>query len=249
MVQDILSSMDSDEVNSISDTTESLQIANIIKTTYRDLVTELELPDEYTLFQLSSSGDSDKPVTMTIPNGIVNCEWIKYNKVSTTDTRQQFREITYLPKEEFLVLVNSYNSSATNTIQFTLTESGVDFELLVHNDKAPEYYTTFDERTIVFNSYNVSVDSTLQSSKTICYGKKDFSFTLEDTFVPFTEKRYESLLFNASKALAFAELKQMTNNKAEKAERRGRIKTQSSKHAVPHGRSAYDQIHGYGRRN
>jgi hypothetical protein len=38
MTQDILSDMDSDEVNSINDSVESLQVAQIIKTTYFNIV-------------------------------------------------------------------------------------------------------------------------------------------------------------------------------------------------------------------
>lgn len=49
-VQDILSSMDSDEVNSISDTVESMQVATILKNCYEELVANIELPEEYTLF-------------------------------------------------------------------------------------------------------------------------------------------------------------------------------------------------------
>lgn len=239
--------MDSDEVNSISDTTESIQVATILENVYNDLVTEIELPDEYLPFQLDTTG-VDTPVTMTIPNDIVNMEWVKYNKVSTTETVQNFEEIKYLPNKEFLEYVSAFNESDDNVATYTLTYGTMHFDLMYKTDVNPTYYTTFDQRTIVFDSLDTAVETTLQSSKTFCYGKKDYVFVQDDTFVPFTEKKYESLLFNTAKATAFAELKQMTNMKAEKTERRARIKTQSSKYAVPHGQSAYDKIQGYGRR-
>jgi len=248
IVQDILSAMDSDEVNSISDTTESLQVATIVKNAYNDILTEIELPTEYTLFKLDSSGNPAKPVQMSIPDNIDNIEWIKYNKVTVEDTTQQFKEIEFLPKENFLRMVHGFNSDDDNIASFNYTMDGVDFPILYRTDINPQYYTSFNDRDVVFDAILIDVDTTLQSTKTMCYGKKTSVFTMSDSFVPFTEDKYSSFLFNSAKALAFAELKQMTNAKAEKAERRARIKTQSSKRAVPYARPQYDYISGYGRR-
>lgn len=248
-VQDILSSMDSDEVNSISDTTEAQSVATIVKNVYEDLLTEIELPSQYTLFQLGSSGDILKPNQMVLPDSIENMNWVKYNKVTLEDTAQNYVDIKFYPKEEYLRVVNSYLSTDSNVITSNVTIDAIPFPLLCLNDRNPEFYTTFDERTLVFNAYLADTETTLQSSKTIAYGKKSSAFELVDTFVPFTEQKYQSLLFNAAKATAWAELKQTTNNKAEKAEKRARIKTQSSKLAVEHNKAAYDFIAGYGRRN
>lgn len=247
-VQDILSSMDSDEVNSINDTTEALSVATILKNVYEDLLTEIELPSQYTLFQLGSSGDVAKPNQMSIPDSIENIDWLKYNKVTLTDTAQNYEAVKFYPKDEYLRVVNSYLSTDSNVITSNVTVDSISFPLLCLNDRNPEFYTTFDERTLVFNSYLAEAETTLQSSKTLCYGRKASSFELTDTFVPFTEQKYQSLLFNAAKATAWAELKQTTNNKAEKAEKRARIRTQSSKRAVEHNKAAYDFVHGYGRR-
>lgn len=247
-VQDILSSMDSDEVNSIGDTVESMQVATIVKNCYEEIIAHIELPEEYTLFHLDPSNNADKPVEMHIPSNISNIEWIKYDKITTDLNYQQLIQIQYLPKEDFLVLVNSYNEANTNVLKYTLETEGGNFELLCLNDKHPNYFTTFDNNTVVFNSYDNTMDTTLQSVKTLCYGKKNFDFQMSDNYIPFNEKRYEPLLFNASKAQAFADLKQISNMKAEAAEKRGRIKIQSDKYSVPFGRPAYDNIKGYGRR-
>lgn len=246
-VQDILSSMDSDEVNSINDTTEAQSVATILKNVYQDILTEIELPTQYTLFQLSSV-DPSKPNQLSMPTSIENIDWIKYNRVSTEVPQQDYTVVKFLPKEEFLRIVNSYVDTDTNVETSTVSVSGFDFPLLCLNDRAPEYYTSFDDHLLVFNAYDSSVDTALQPSKTLCYGKKTFSFEMSDDFIPFSEQKYESLLFNAAKATAWAELKQTTNNKAEKAEKRARIKTQPAKLAIEHGKAAYDYIPGYGRR-
>lgn len=248
IVQDILSAMDSDEVNSINDTTEAQQVATIVKRCYYDILSEIELPDEYRVFNLDASGDVTLPVVMTLPNTIENVEWVKYNKVSTTDVNQKFIQIPFYPKEEFLRVVQSYPSSDSTVESFTLDVENGTVDLLYLTDRSPEFYTTFDNRTLVFNAIDTDVDTTLQSSKTLCYGKLSPSFELDDSYVPFRDTKYESFLFNAAKATAFAELKQITNAKAEKAERRARIKTQPSKRAVEHDWPWYSQHTGYGRR-
>lgn len=78
MTQDILSSMSADEVNSISDTSESLQVANIIKQKYFDLINRVPLPEHEQMVQLNPSLDSTAPVLMYIPDGIADLKWLKY---------------------------------------------------------------------------------------------------------------------------------------------------------------------------
>lgn len=241
--------MDSDEVNSVGDTIEAQQVANIVKNCYYDILTEIELPDEYTLFSLDASTDPGEPVVMGLPDNIENVDWIKYNKIDpSVSNYQQFERITYLPIDEFLRIVQSYVTTETNIGSFVFPIEGATVDLLYYTDRAPEYYTTFDNRKVVFNALNTDFDVTLQSSKTLCYGKKTPAFEVSDGFIPFKDSKYESLLFNMSKATAFAELKQTVHAKAEKAERRARIKTQSSKHSVEHEWPWYNQIQGYGRR-
>jgi len=67
LVQNILSSMDSDEVNSIVDTVEAQQVVAIVKTVYNDILTRGELNVQKTLFNLDASTISTKPVLMTKP--------------------------------------------------------------------------------------------------------------------------------------------------------------------------------------
>ena len=53
LVQRILESMDSDEVDSISDTVESLAVANSGKECYFDIISNLDLPEKVDIFQLT----------------------------------------------------------------------------------------------------------------------------------------------------------------------------------------------------
>ena len=54
MVQDILSDMNSDEVNSINDTIEAQQVAQIINTTYFEIISSRDWPHLETLFQFNA---------------------------------------------------------------------------------------------------------------------------------------------------------------------------------------------------
>lgn len=78
LTQTILSSLNSDEVNSIGDTTESMMIANLLKTTYFNIITRAGLPDQNTLFQLTPSTNPSIPVVMTKPDNISKLVWLKY---------------------------------------------------------------------------------------------------------------------------------------------------------------------------
>src|SRR5882757_803134 len=86
--QNILSALSSDEVNSISDTTESMQVAEILKTTYYNIISRTEFTSHRQLIQLDPSLDANNPVLMFVPQGIGRIEWLKYfnsNIFSGTD--------------------------------------------------------------------------------------------------------------------------------------------------------------------
>ena len=48
----------------------------------------------------------------------------------------------------------------------------------------PDYYTSFDDRYLCFDSYDSSIDTTLQTSKTMVLGVKLPSFTMVDGATP-----------------------------------------------------------------
>lgn len=282
MTQDILSAMDSDEVNSIDDTVESQQVARIIKNCYNDIISNIDLPDDFTLVQLDPSIDVSKPTVMYIPASVENIEWVRYNKqgpASTSSTAteswtspdgittyygqseatfggsgstgadfQQFTVIPFMHREQFLDMVLAFNNSESNIVTYSVNAGGGNVPLLCRNDKGPDYWTIFDNHTIVFDSYDNTVDDTLQASKTMCYGKLARTFQTLDTWIIPLDSKYTSLLFNEAKATCFAELKQSPSPRAEKMARLARIKTQKQKKAGPYNEPATDDTPGYGRR-
>lgn len=210
MTQDILSDMESDEVNSINDTVEALQVANIIKSTYTSIIDSKEWPWLNTLFKLESSTDSTKPTHMKIPENIIQVKNIKYDIAKSTDIKTKYTELSYKTPEEFLNIVDIRDSSVTNILVVN-----DETPLNIHNHISPTYYTSFDDKYIVFDSYDSTVDNILQSSKTKCFGTRSGTLTFLDDTIPDLPVQMFSYLLNEAKSTCFSVIKQMANNKAE----------------------------------
>lgn len=250
LVQRVLESMDSDEVNSYDDTVESRAVANIIKETYFDIVSRLDLPEHHSLFELEASGTSTKPTLMYLPSTCLRLEWVKYNYIEEEEdeTSPNFKTVKFLPLEEFLermYLLNTDTMDNVGTFSHTVGSDTLDF--LYENDKMPEYYTTFDDYTLVFDSYDVVEDTTLVKNKSLAFGLLAPTFTLSNNFTPDLDSKQFQLLLNESKALAHAELKQAQHAKAEQKARRLLIKSQKDKQSVG-GFSFFDRLPNYGRK-
>jgi len=212
MTQDILSDMDSDEVNSINDSVESLQVAQIIKTTYYNIIDGRDYDFLYELFQLDASGTSSRPTHMKLPENIIDLKYIKYNCKTLTDTKDKYLKIKYLMPEDFMEVVDKRDSSKSNV---TVVTDPTGISINVMKDKAPEYFTSFDDENLVFDSYDSEIDSTLTNTKTQCHGKRSVAFTLSDSFTPDLPVQMFSYLLAEAKSTSFVTLKQMANAKAE----------------------------------
>lgn len=249
MTQNILAAMDGDEVNSFDETAESAQVAQLIRQTYYDIITGKRIPEHYTLFQLEASGDPDLPVIMYKPDDVQTIEWLKYNKILDGDTAPDWQDVPFVPLDEFLRMTYLLNEDDDEVASLTLVMDNADeIELLYRNDKAPDVWTTFNDSTIIFDSYDSDVDSTLQRAKTTVYGQMIQTFTMDDDFVPNLDENLFSLLLNEAKVVCFADLKQAQNATAEKRSRKALIATQKQKRNVDSNRSFFSDLPNYGRR-
>jgi|TARA_R110000803_G_scaffold59452_2_gene118048 hypothetical protein len=212
MTQDILSDMDSDEVNSINTTPESLQVAQIIKTSYYNIVDGTDYPFLYELFRMNTSGTSDRPTHMTLPDTVVDLKWIKYNTKKLAGDKDLYKSVVYKTPEDFMQIVDQRDSTDTN-IKVVTDSTGISIN--VFKNKQPQCFTSFDDESLVFDSYLSSLETNLQNSKTQCWGKRSVAFTLSDTFIPDIPVQLFSYLLAEAKSTAFVVLKQMANPKAE----------------------------------
>lgn len=246
MVKLTLSSLDSDEVNSINDTVESTQVANLIKSVYYDLAVDLQLDEHETLLELEPSNDVLKPTLMTVPTGVTKLNWIKYNNKTDAATNPDYRDVTYMDFESFHRMQSALRDQTDNVGVMNISQNGETFELMYRSDKHPRYYTTLDDHSLYFDSYYSLDDDTLQKSKTMAHGHKYSVFTLSDSFVPDLNPQHFSLLINTVKERAFNELKQIDNRNATKEARRQKIIGQKRRRIVPNI-SELDKVNRYGR--
>jgi len=246
MTQNILSALNSDEVNSISDTPESLQVAETIKTTFYNIMSRSSAPLQEELFQLDPSGDITQPVLMYRPDHISKMEWIKYFDNSAPPDSVQYKYVTILPIRQFIDMVDSFNPQQTDTDTFTFTANGKSFTFNYKNNKQPQFCTVIQNFYAIFDGYDQAIDSTLQANKTMCWGEVLPLWQMVDSFIPALDEQQFPLLLNEAKALAFLELKQMTHPKAELEIKRqwGTLQKDKSLTDRP---SYFDQLANFGR--
>lgn len=220
VVKDVLNDMDADFVNSINETVEAAQVAQIAKTCYNEMISNREWPHLKQLSQLEASGTLAKPTHMRLPDGVKKLEWVKYDKMKENETRLRYEDVKYLYPDEFLEITNSRNSDNANVVKV------VDFSgttLLIFDNAAPTYWTSFDDEWIVFDSYNVALDDTLKKAKTQIYLVKEPVWVEADDAIPDLPEEAFAAYIEEVKSTAFLALKQMANQKAEqKAARQNR---------------------------
>jgi hypothetical protein len=212
IVQDILSDMDSDEVNSIDDTIEAQQVAQIIETCYYEMLGNRNWPHLRKVIQLESSIDLAKPNYMKLPENLKELSFFKYETQKTDETKITLSDVLYKQPHDFLHYISHRNSDNDNII--VVTDFGGS-KLLVQNDKAPNYWTSFDDTYIVTDSYDAAVDDTLKTDKSQALAYIIPEFERINEFVPDLPIDAFPALIEEAKSTAFFVLKQMANTKAE----------------------------------
>ena len=231
MVQDIMVAMDADAVNTVTETDESSSVADLIKTTFYDLVVNRTIPEHKELYELDALADSTRPAMMEVPSTVETIEWIKYDKrTGASDTRLRWEDVVYKTPRDMLELLNSRDSTDTTTVVNMPSKNTTSIDLLVKNDANPQWWTMFDDRYVVFDAYDAAVESTLQAAKTQCYGIKEPTWTKSDAFTPDIDIDMFPLLLSISKAVALATLKSSQNPTVSGAARSHLIRNQANKH-------------------
>jgi len=79
MTQNILSAMDSDPVSSIDETVESVQVADLVKEAFFEIISQRDWPFLFQLVQLTGLGDTSNPTKMMMSD-----TWNKVSGLNTT---------------------------------------------------------------------------------------------------------------------------------------------------------------------
>lgn len=218
MVQTILSAIDADEVNSIDDTVEATQVATILKEAYFAMSSNRDWSGQKRLIQFDHSGTPDKPTHLKSPESIKELHLFQYDSAKKTGTLEM-REVCYKYPDEFL-RISSHRGINTPHTKVVRDFGGT--PLVIITNKPPSYWTTFDDTYIVCDSYDSEVDDALKASKTQLHVTKFADWEMVDDFVPDMPSEAFSSLIAEAKSVAFVEVKQVANQKAEQEATRQR---------------------------
>lgn len=224
IVQDILSDTDGEDVNAIGETAESTQAAKVVETVYNNLVNNRTIPEHSQFFQLVALADSTRPTHFEFPVNMQEISSIKYDK--SDDGTFEYREVTFMDPMDFIDKADRRTSDYVS-----VEDKNAAVKIRVGNTAFPSYWTTFDDKYVVMDSYKATVDNTLQSSKSRGYGVILPTFTISDSFTPDVDANYFPLLIQESKAMFMSLFHGGTDPKVEQSARRNRYNLANNLHA------------------
>ena len=226
LVQKVLVSINGDEVSSISDTVEAMSVANIIEDVYFNLITNTVIPEHRKLLKVEGLSSVTYPNYMKLPTSVARISSFRYDRTTDSSTETEYHEVKYVDPEVFLQRIIGRTQSDSDVDVIT-DHSGV--KLLIQTTKDPDFWTSFNDEHMVFDSYNSDEDSTLQESKSMAFGYEIPTFTLSDSFTPDIDENMFPMLLNEAKSWAHLELRQQPHGKAEQQSRRQRVTMQNDK--------------------
>ena len=164
------------------------------------------------ILNLTASTDNLFPTYMSIDEDVKEMISIFYDKRKDGETRLRYEEVLWKDPDDFLRYVNKRDSTSADVVT-VIDPSGV--KLLIQTNKAPSFYTSFDDTGLVFDSYDSEVDSTLQASKTQARAYIMPDFELTDDYIPDLPREAFVALIEEAKSKAQLKLKQMQDIKSE----------------------------------
>jgi hypothetical protein len=224
VVQSILSDMDSENVNSLSDTVEAQQIASVVEDTYFNIIAARDIPEHNKLIPLVSLSDNARPTHFTYPARTKELIRLDYN--IGTASSQDYREIVYVSPLEFIDRMSETDLKVTTVDQ--------SMELFVGNDTDPSYYTSFNDNHIIMNSYDVSVEAHLASNKTRAFCSIYPTFSQTDSFAIDLDQTLMPLLLAEAKSTCMSLFKGSSDPKVEQSARRLKSYVQNDQYKSNH---------------
>lgn len=219
IVQKILNDIDGDEVNSIDDTIESSQIASIVESTYDAMMSRRNWPHTRKLIKVLASGDINLPTHMTLQDSIKEISLVYYNKAKLIHgARRINEEVTYLEPDDFLRVISRRDNTQPNYM--TVVDPSSLTEMTIKTDTAPTYFTSFDDKVLIFDSYDSQVDTTLQNSKVQVYAYTMPVWVRDDNAIPDLPEAAFSALIEEATSSAAVKVRQQPDQKAEQESQR-----------------------------
>lgn len=144
-------------------------------------------------------GLSRYPSYLMIPNDIAEISNFKYD-ITGSDNRLKMKELQYLPPEQFLTNQQTLNTSLPNVV--TIKDMYDEIEIPVKTDSHPTYWTSFDNKHIICDSFLASDDPYgLDQDKTQVMATVTPKWIESDTFIPdMPPQLFPMLLYEAAEA-------------------------------------------------
>lgn len=156
-------------------------------------------------------------------------------------TTNHYTELHYLDPEDFIRRVTVYSDQHPNIAVKDVSSNAT---FWIKTNDGPRFWTTFDNKHIIFDGYNSNIDSTLQESKSVAWGEVIPEWRMEDDFVPELDASLFSLLLAEAKKACFINMKQVANANEENRARRQLTRWQNDKYRAGQRKDYPD----YGRR-
>jgi len=211
VVQSILSDMDSEDINSISDSIEAQQIASVVEDTYYNIIAAREIPEHNKLMSLVAAADATKPTHFKYPSNTKHIERIEYNIGTAAD--KDFRVIEFVDPVAFLDRMDEEEGLLVETYSDSI-------DIFVSTNEGPSYYTSFDDEYLIMNSYDASLENTLQNSKVRAFGSTYPTFSQTDAHTIDLDNTMMPYLLAEAKSACFSLFKGGSDPKVEQAARR-----------------------------
>ena len=182
LVQKVLNRIDDEPVNSIDETEEAQQVSFIVSDILNELVEEYPWPH----MRIRTTLESPSANTMQLPTNVSNLLWVRYND----------KDLTYESPFDFETRLGDRDTTLSN----------VDSNGAI-NDQDPTYWTSYDDETIHFDSY----DGSLQIGLSVVQGVSTFSELSADNDVLGFPDKFHPVILHGCVAAAAASLKRDGN--------------------------------------
>lgn len=219
MVQRILESVDGQMIESISDTREAVQVANCVRETYYHLLYTRDIKARNNVVQMHSLSNTSRPTEFYINDDVAQITMFKYYDKEN----ERYVDLEWVDPEEFINRSLNLNPKEVDkdgkpTVLTVKDPSGINYNVKMY--KCPQYFTSFDDKRFICDSFNKNDTETLIEQYTVVYGVVLPEFKIEDTFVPDLAPQHFSLLLSKSKVQAAYELNkvfdELENDRARK---------------------------------
>lgn len=223
MVQEVGRAINSDEITTLDESIDAIDIKMVVLTTLEDLTNRREWAWRRNQLRIATPPLSGAlKVVLDLPSDCDAVTEFSYRTDVYGSNQATFTPLTYLSPKDFLTLVNSRN--LTDPTVDTIVTTPDARPIYVYNNKAPSYYTQFDYGAIVCDAYDKAVDPTgLSAGRTMVLATVSIDTTGAATnpaWVADIPTKFFQLWLQEARAVAANQLRQTPNARFEREARR-----------------------------